>query len=318
MTPIQKKLSIFALVVFCLTASAAFAAELAPDLVAKVGSISITNRDLQREIQRLMPMQVSYHGGIKPEKLEQVKQDALQNLIDRAYKFQYAVAEEIAVDTIEFNAAWEAYLQKVAGRDIPPQELEQIKAGFYQETLAGLAEKKAVDAKVSVSEEALLAFYEKNRSMYVRPRLYGASHIFVKIDPSASLEDKAARKKKAEDLYAKAAAGEDFYNLAYYNSDDRTRYVGGSLGQFHAGQTVREFDAALANMKAGDVSPPVQTIYGFHIIKLDRVEESRQLSYDEVAAMLRQQVSDQQRKELYENWMNVLKETYPLVVSGQE
>ena len=288
------------------------AAEAGQPLVAKVGNIAITEEELQREVQELIPMQVSYHGGIKPEKLEAVKNDALQKLINRAYKFQYAIKEEVSVDPQEFNDAWNAYAQKMNGRDLPPQMLEKIKAGFYQDMLANKAERQAVDDKITVSDEEIKTFYEKHKQSYLRPRLYTASHIFLKVDPSATLEEKAKRRKQAEDLYAKAIAGEDFYNLAYYNSDDRTRYVGGSLGQFHAGQTVREFDSALSKMEAGDVSKPIQTIYGFHIIKLDSVEESRQLSFDEVAGMLQQQTVDSRRKEVYQAWMDELKTLYPL------
>ena len=135
------------------------AAEQERTLVAKVGSINIANEDLQREIQKLIPMQVSYHGGIKPEKLEKIKKDALQNLINRAYKFQYAIQEEVSVDSQEFSASWNAYVQKMNAQNASPQVLEQVKAGFYQDMVAGKAEEQAVDAKVSVTDEEMKEFY---------------------------------------------------------------------------------------------------------------------------------------------------------------
>jgi parvulin-like peptidyl-prolyl isomerase len=294
------------------------AAEPSEQPVAKVGSMIITQQDHKREIQKLIPMQVSYHGGVKPEKLEKVKAEALQNLVDRSYKFQYALKEEIALEPQEFDEAWSVYIEKKDSSKVSREELAKARAGFYQELLAKRAEEVAVDAKVAVTEDQIKAYYDENSERFMRPRLYTASHIFLKVDPSALLEEKAKRKKLAEDLYAKAVAGEDFYNLAYYNSDDRTRYVGGSLGQFHAGQTVREFDSALSAMKAGEVSGPIQTIYGYHIIKLDAVEESRQLSFDEVSGLLQQQVSSSKRKAIYDAWMSELQETFPLEVYDKE
>ena len=102
----------------------------------------------------------------------------------------------------------------------------------------------------------------------------------VKVDPAETAEEKEAKKQRAEKLLERAKAGEDFFNLAYYESDDRSKYVGGSLGSFHAGQTVAEFDSVIQKMKAGEIAGPVRTLYGYHIIKLDDVQEARQLTFE--------------------------------------
>lgn len=298
--------------VLLIAPTTSFSTEAGEKLVAKVGNITISEKQYQRELQKLLPMEVGFHGGMKPEKLEKVKKEALQNLIEIAYKFQYALREEISVDSQKFNDAWSAYEKKLDRRRLPKQELAQIRAEFYQKYLAKKAEEVAVDSKIVVTDEQIKNHFENNRERFKQPRRYTASHIFLKVDPSALSQDKAKKKKLADDLYARAVAGEDFYNLAYYNSDDRSRYVGGSLGQFQAGQTVREFDQALSKMNVGDISEPIQTIYGFHIIKLDAVEEARLLTYDEVANMMRQQYSDMQRKSIYQSWMAEMEKAFPL------
>ncbi len=314
----RKPVLVLASALLLIAPATSFSAEDGGKLVAKVGNITITADQYQREIQKLLPMEVGYHGGMKPEKLEQVKKNALRNLIETAYKFQYALQEEISVDAQKFNEAWKTYEEKLNSSNLTVQELAQLRAEYYQKYLAKKAEEEAVDSKIVVTDEQIKSHFENNRERFKQPRRYTASHIFLKVDPSSPLQEKAAKRKLAEELYEKAAAGEDFYNLAYYNSDDRSRYVGGSLGQFQAGQTVREFDQALSKMNVGDISKPIQTIYGFHIIKLDAVEESRLLTYDEVANMMRQQYSEMQRKSIYQSWMAEMEKAFPLELYGAE
>ena len=69
-------------------------------------------------------------------------------------------------------------------------------------------------------------------------------------------------------------------------------------------------------MEAGEISEPVKTIYGYHIIRLDNVEEQRQLTYDEAAVMIRERLTNDQREKLYGSWMDSLKEKYPVKLYG--
>ncbi|BCR05774.1 peptidylprolyl isomerase [Desulfuromonas versatilis] len=295
--------------------SVALAQESAEGLVAKVGGVPVTRFELQQQVQKVLPMQVGFHGRLSEEKLAEIKQKALDELIEQAYKVQYAIREEIAVD----NAAVQEALQPIIDKYGSEQGLQQalgkvslqdFRAVLYRQLLAAKAEKLAIDDKVKVSDEEVAAFYRKHQEGYVRPRQFKASHILVKVNPSSNAEERAALKKRAEELAAKAKAGEDFYNLAYYNSDDRSKYVGGDLGYFHEGQTVAEFEAALKKLKAGEISDPVKTMYGFHIIKLVEVNESRQLGFEEVAGKIRQTLESGKRKELYEAWLAGLEKQY--------
>lgn len=296
-----------------LSAAISFAADPSPKVFAKVGSITIEEQDVQREIQRRVPMQVSFHGGIKPEKLELIRKEAEAAVVERAYKVQYALEKELSVDAREVDSEWSAALAKNPGiAGASPQELAKLKAMLYFELLAKKSEDEAVNKKVVVSDEEVKEYYEKNRNQFFQPKLFKASHVFVKVDPAETVEEKTAKRQKAEKLMERARSGEDFYNLAYYESDDRSRYVGGSLGSFHAGQTVREFDAALQQLKPGEIAGPVKTLYGYHIIKLDDVQEGRQLTFDQASAKIRSTLTEGKRKKLYEEWMNALRQKYPL------
>lgn len=283
-----------------------------PGKVAKVGNLFITLEDVYMRAQKIMPMQASFHGGVSAEKIASIKEQAFDELVERAYKVQYAIDEEISVDAATFSNEWQKKLNnnKTLANNPQSPQYSKIKADLYLDMLAMKAESVAVNDKIDVTDKQVADYYAQNKPMYYRPKLYTASHVFVRVDPASNAEELGVRKARAEELYKRAQAGEDFYNLAYYESDDRSKYVGGSLGAFHAGQTVSEFDAAIQDMKAGEIAGPVRTMYGFHIIKLDKVDDERQLEFDEVSTKIRSSIQESMRKELYEQWISGLKDKY--------
>ena len=303
-----------ALVVLCCVVAPAQADS---DVVAKVGSVPVTKYELQREVRKRIPLEVGFHMGIKEEKLAQIKAEALERLIERGYKVQYALTNELAVPPADLDRRMQKFLEQYSGPEqlaaaLGGESLDAYRASVYRELLAAKAEEVAVSSKVTVSEQDMKAYYEANRKRYFRPLQFKASHILVQVDPAASAEDAAKRKARAESLLQRAKAGEDFYNLAYYESDERSRYVGGSLGYFHEGQTVEEFDKAVKALKPGEISGLVRTRWGFHIIKLDERNEERQLEYDEVKKGIRETLEKEQRERLYKAWIDDLRQRIPV------
>lgn len=302
------------LAIGALLVAPAFAAE---DLVAKVGSVPITKYELQREQQKILPFNVSFHGGLPPEKLAEVREEAMGKLIERAYKVQYGMDEKISVDNSAVDKQFEAARAKFKSakdfeKALGSEKSKGYRASIYRELLAKKSEEVVVDAKVKVTDAQVREYYEKNKSTFLRPKQFKASHILIRVDPASNKEEREALKKKADDLTARAKAGEDFYNLAYYNSDDRSKFVGGDLGYFHEGQTVKEFEDALLKMKPGEISGPVKTLHGYHIIKLVELNESRQLDFEEAKGKIRQSLEKKERESIYEKWMSELKKKYPL------
>lgn len=310
----QKTLMTVALLMtFGCFADNALSAEESQEVVAKVGKVTISEQDIQREMQRRIPMQMSFHGGIKPERLEKIKSEAKDEMISRAYKVQYALDNEILLDAGTLDAEWSAILAKnPRAAEADPREIKKFKVALQNELLAKKAEEVAVNNKVVVTEDEVKQYYEKNKEQYFQPKLFKASHVFVKVNPSATAEEKAALQERAVKLMERAKTGEDFYNLAYYESDDRSRYVGGSLGSFHAGQMVRELDAALQQLQPGEIAGPIQTLYGFHIIKLDDVQEARQLTFEQAVDKIRTRLTEDKRKQLFDEWMSGLRQKYPV------
>lgn len=131
------------------------------------------------------------------------------------------------------------------------------------------------------SQDVLKALYESDKaSRFSTPEVRMASHILVNFGA-----DKAAAKKKADALYAKLEAGADFAALAKSSSDDSgSKNKGGDLGPVKRGDGVlpKEFETALFALdKPGDISKPVETEFGWHIIRLDDLKPAHTQAFDD-------------------------------------
>jgi len=135
-----------------------------------------------------------------------------------------------------------------------------------------------LSADVTVTEEALRAFYEDNLDRYTSIERRRASHILV-----TSSGDDAADEAKARAAYDRAVAGEDFAGLAAELSQDPgSAQQGGDLGWAERGNFVARFADAMWSLKPGEISAPVRTEFGWHVIKLDGVEAGEVRSFEEV------------------------------------
>lgn len=123
-------------------------------------------------------------------------------------------------------------------------------------------------------------------------------HIFVKLTKSMTHDDSLKAKQKIDDIYQKLQQGENFEELAKNDSEDKTSAAdGGKLPAFGTGKMVMEFDnAAFALKNIGDYSKPIQTKYGWHIIKL--IDKNPLPSFDEIKEELTKQVEKDSRGDL--------------------
>lgn len=292
-----------------------FQVRAAQTVIATVGGVPITNTEVNRQVDKEMPFKVSFHGQMSEEKRAAIRAEAIEQLIERAFKVCYAIDKEISVAAEQTDAALakvRAYYKTDDDFDkaVAKETVAGLRASIYRDLVATKAESVAVEEKIEVTDEAVEKYYAEKQQMFFMPMQFQASHILIKVDPSSNKEQRAELLAKAEDLRDRAKAGENFYNLAYYNSDDRTKYVGGDLGLFHEGQTAKPFENALKKMQIGEISDTVKTRWGFHIIKLTQKNEPRQLLFAEMKSKIKTQLAEKQREQYYQQWMTELKDKY--------
>lgn len=154
-----------------------------------------------------------------------------------------------------------------------------------------LLERAALAAKQDVSEEDLELLYQDYVAKENELEQRDSSHILIEVSDDVSEE---AADKLANDIKARLDNGEDFAQLASEFSDDiGTKAQGGELGLNTRGAFVEEFENALYALKTGEISEPVKTEFGFHIIKLNAVAAADVKSLEEMKPQLEADVRNQ-------------------------
>jgi len=173
-------------------------------------------------------------------------------------------------------------------------------AKIKDELLANFALEKAL-AGVRLDEAEVKQFYEEHKSEMMADETVEASHILV--DSEA----------KANEIAADIAAGKiTFADAAKQYSSCPSSAEGGSLGAFGRGQMVPEFDRAVFAMEVGEISGPVQTQFGYHLIQLNAKHEPEEIPYEKIKAQLAQQVMADKQQKAYTSKINQLKIMIPV------
>ena len=136
-------------------------------------------------------------------------------------------------------------------------------------------------AKLTVAEEDILDYYESDLEKFKNPKTVQARHILIKVDESAKPEEVESARQRAEDILKLAREGQDFAALAKQYSEGPTKTKGGDLGTFRREAMVKPFADKAFSMEAGDISDPVRTRFGWHIIKVEKINPAKTLSLDE-------------------------------------
>ena len=154
----------------------------------------------------------------------------------------------------------------------------------------------AIMAKISVDPADVRKDYEEKKATYTDPEQRQASHILVAVKPDAKAGDKAAAKAKAEELAKQVLAAPDkFADVAKKSSEDPgSKDQGGDLGYFGRGAMDKPFeDAVFAMKQVGEIAGPVESAFGYHIIKLTGIRPEKVKPFDEVKGQIEQDIKRQ-------------------------
>ncbi len=193
--------------------------------------------------------------------------------------------------------------------DSHPEEFrvpEQVRVEFVTLSADNLM------GQIQLSADEVRKAYDENMKRYEVKESRQASHILITPEAGDAGDAKKKAKAKADELYAQLKKNpKSFADLAKKNSGDPgSAAKGGDLGFFESGAMVKPFDDVVFGMKTGDISQPVETEYGYHIIRLDAVRGGKAKSFEDVRADLEAELKKQRasRKlaELAEAFSNTL------------
>ncbi len=236
-------------------------------VLAKVGKAVINQDDYMREIGRVPEWARTNFKDLDG------KSKFLDELIKKELVYQHAKKMRLDND--------KEYRDKV-------EEFEKM-------TLVTMLLKKEIEGKLSLEDAMVKEFYEKNSDKFRIGTEIKASHILVKTEA------------EAEDISSKLKEGSKFADLAKaFSIDKASGAKGGDLGYFGRGKMVPEFERAALSLKPGEMSDPVSTRFGFHIIRLDDIKEGKLASFEQSAESIKRQLAAERQRTMFDAFVKDL------------
>lgn len=287
------------------------------NIVAVVGHAVITEKDLHATLADIQKQR----AGQKINETEWLewRRAALVELVNRTLIIEAGKQRGITASEAEIDQAIDS-LAKQKKLSVEQLYAQANKAGknktAYRRELADalIAQKvqqQFIMQQARVSEAEVDAAFQQAKAQGANIPLsepvkqYRAQHILIRVDKP---EAEAAAKASIHKIWQQALNGTDFASLARTHSQDGSAQQGGDLGWFGDGVMVSEFENAVHNLKVGSISKPIQTQFGWHIIKLNEIRENSS-SEDRQRSTIRQHLeaeksqfaAQQLLKQLYES-----------------
>jgi parvulin-like peptidyl-prolyl isomerase len=271
-------------------------------IVAKVNGTALTMRDLEAQVDRMIP-QITFHRQVSPENRKNYYNQALEELINRELEYQDAVAKGMKAEKEDVDAQLQKIKAKFKSEEdfkaaLDKQGLtdDSFRLGIGKELLIKSILKKTVTEPSQISEAILKEFYDKHITEFKKPESVRLRVLSTKDE------------KKASEMLEKLKAGEDMAQLlANTMSEDTFKSKGGDIGYVHKGRMNPEIDKVAFSLKTGDFSTPIHVEDTWYIIKVEDKKPEYTVSFDDTKRKLEQELETEKALELQKKWIDSLK-----------
>ncbi len=283
--------------------------------VAEVNGVIITQKDFEQAMNSVQQNIMHQTGQpMNPAQYAEIRDEVLDNLINREVLYQETQRLEITVD----DATVDQQLERVKGQFPSEAEFKQMLTGMRMDETAvrqqfrqDLSIQKLINDQVveavKVPEEDVRAFYDGHPEHFEQSAQVQARHILLKVEPDADDAQKQAAREKLTDIQAQLKDGGDFAELASTHSDCPSGQQGGDLGYFGKGQMVQPFEAAAFTLEAGETSDIVETRFGYHLIQVLDSKPGSTVSYDDSKERIEQFLKKDQVQKEVESYVSKLR-----------
>jgi parvulin-like peptidyl-prolyl isomerase len=277
-----------------------------PKPVAKVNGTVLTETDLEEALNEIMPAGV-FHGGFSSKKRLQHRPQAFEKMIEKELFYQEAVKQGIKVEKKVIKAERDRTIKRLGGDQKFKAALK--KAGLTDEQYQEKLKKKhlvkrlitvEVKDKAQATDEEVKVYYEKNKKKFMRPEARRITHILISVKANATLLERKAKRAKAREVIDKIEAGEDMSVVAWDYSDGPYRVKGGDMGLVHQGRLYPTLEKEVFQLEPGRLSGIIETIYGYHVVRVEEVEPQEQMSLEDVYPSVQKELTEKKEKQLQE------------------
>lgn len=256
------------------------------EIVAKVGDVSINKDEFYDAL-------VKQHG-----------EEALEALISEKIIEQEIVKSKVEVTEEEIDAEYKKMEDYYGGAETLSKTMESYNMtmeDMRKNLKLNLSMKSLVASSITISDEDIAAFYEENNSLFNQAEQVNASHILV------------ATEELANEVVGKLNAGGSFEDLAKEYSSDGSKDMGGNLGFFGKGDMVEPFEKAAFSLPIGEISKPVKSEFGYHIIKVNEKKEAKTGSLENSKEEVREMILESKIPEAFNTWYEGKRAEYEII-----
>jgi parvulin-like peptidyl-prolyl isomerase len=247
-------------------------------IVFKSGDVTVSYLDMQRYILENTPPDPAEKAAVLN------RPGIYREMAEMLYTLQVLAAEAESMPEFDREQAeWNAHIM------YQRRIIKDLKEKYIRERL------KDVNWDATAKEA-----YQVQKQKYMTDEMVQASHILIKVDEKRSEE---AAKALALELRERALKGEDFAELAkQYSADSSVTRNAGTLGFFKRGQMVKPFEEAVFAMhKPGEISQPVKTPFGYHVIRFDARKAPAQIPFDTVKPKIIEELQAEMGNKLWQD-----------------
>lgn len=321
MKRLKKFIAVIAIAAISATAMGCKMIEKTPEAIQKtvlatVGNETITKGDLDKEIGAQLKQQFGddYETNSKvADQVKQAKQQGLNNLVTEKILLQEADKLGLKPSDDELNSKVDDTINQYKAQYSEEGQWESVleQNGLTEDQLRDLIKNSNIEQAVqqdivkdvTVTDDDAQAEYDKNKdSQYSTGAGANAAHILIAEKASDGSIDYDASLAKANDIKAQLDAGADFATLAKEDSADTgSKDNGGSLGfvPYNSTQLVAEFMDGFKNLKEGEISAPVKSQFGYHIIKATGLKDAQVTPFDQVKDQIKSTLLQQKQGDAF-------------------
>lgn len=282
--------------------------------IATIDGVDVSADEFNTEIGRVMA------SGMPPALVARYKDTLIEKIIDRVLVERAVEAQKIVIADGEVDAKLEEMkvefdrVSKETGQPVSVEALMQQLGITQVELRRSIAQSIAIERALAArglkepTTDDARKFYDENSEAFATPEAMEARHILIRVEDGADEATIETARQRADEVFKKATAKKaDFKKLAGELSEGPTKEKGGELGFVPRGQTVPEFEDALFALKPGQVSKPVRTPFGWHVIQAVSKRDAGTIPFEEVEKRIVAQLKNDQTKTALDNFLNELR-----------